>query len=196
MPTVPRLLLLLPLLLAPMGVAAQSPELVQAKARVVTLNAELEKLDVVMDRELAGALAGQVDTGPKGEFETTAEYEARLASAEEAKTRLEPEYQRKKTDRRKTIQDEIGTLTSRPYAAPIRIRLGTYDADSETFPFFVRTTKDSGTIEIPRAVAKEIKTNLPTLKQEGYWQILPDGSDRLVAVGVAHTSGTYFGLVL
>lgn len=185
------LLLLLPL--TPITLSAQSPELVQAKARVKTLNAELEKLDDVIEQELESALAKQTDTAPKGEFETTSEHEARLAAAEEARKRSEPEYERKKADRRRAIQERIETLTSVPYPAPIRIRLGSYDADTQTFPFYVRATGDSGTIEIPREVAPEIKTNLPTLKQTGWWRVFEDGTEHLVAVGVEHQSGTYAG---
>ncbi len=185
------LLLLLPLI--PVTLAAQSPELVQAKAKVKELNVQLEQLDATIANELEAALAGQVDTAPKGEFETTTEHEARLAAAKEARQRLEPEYERKKEDRRRAIQDEIETLTGVPYAAPIRIRLGTYDADNQTFPFFVRATGDSGIIGIPREVAKDIKLNLPTLKQTGYWWLLSGGTEQLAGVAVVHRSGTYSG---
>ncbi len=190
-----QLLLLLLLLLAPRAVAAQSPELVQAKAQLQELNKQLDRLDGTIARELETALAGQVDTRPKGEFETTAEYQARLAAAKEAHERLAPEYERKKADRRRFILEKIEALTSQPFAAPIRIRLGTYDADSQTFPFFVRATGDSGTIEIPRAAAREVKTNLGTLKQTGYWQLQQNGIERLGAVTVAHGAGTYIGEV-
>ncbi len=183
------------LLLAPMAVAAQSPELVHAKARLQALRIGLEKLDETIAQELEAALVGQVDTRPKDEFETTAEYQARLEAAKEARERLAPEYERKKGDRRRSIQEKIEALTSRYYSAPIRIRLGTYDADSETFPFFVRATGDSGTIEIPRAVAKEAKTNLGTLKQTGYWELGKSGNDQLAAIAVEHNTGTYTGLV-
>ncbi|MCH8024758.1 MAG: hypothetical protein IIB43_08635, partial [Candidatus Marinimicrobia bacterium] len=110
-----RLFLLLPLLLllAPMPVAAQSPELVQAKARVVELNKQLDRLDDTIARELEAALVGQVDTRPKDEFETTAEYQARLAAAKEAREQLAPEYERKKADRRRAIQEKIEALTSK-----------------------------------------------------------------------------------
>ncbi len=194
MPSALRLPLLL--LLAPMMLTGQSPELVQAKARVVALNADLEKLDAVIDRELEGALAKEVDLRPKGEFETSAEYQVRRAAAEEAKQRLAPEYQRKKADRRRAIGDEIEGLTSRPYAAPIRIRLGTYDADSETFPFFVRATGDRGTIEIPRAVAKEIKTILPTLKQTGWWGLFAHGTSQLAVVAIYHKMEKHVSLLI
>ena len=53
------LLLLLPLLLllAPMTVAAQSPELVQAKARVGELSKQLDRLADTIARALEAALA-------------------------------------------------------------------------------------------------------------------------------------------
>ncbi len=191
--TTPGKLLLLLLLLAPIALSSQSPELVQAKARVKALNAQLDKLDDVIEQQLEAALAGQVDTSPKGEFETTTEHEARLAAAREARRRLELEYERKKADRRRAIEDEIEALTSVPYPAPIRIRLGTYDADVGAFPFYVRATGDSGTIDIPREVAKDVKTNLPTLKQTGWWRLLENGAEQLAVVAVAHQSGTYMG---
>ncbi len=185
------------LLLAPINVAnAQSPELVQAKARLVALNKQLDELDGTIALELEAALVGQVDIRPKGEFETTAEYQARLEAAKEARERLAPEYESKKADRRRAIQEKIAALTSKPYPAPIRIRLGTYDADTETFPFFVRATGDSGTIEIPREAAREIKTNLGTLKQTGYWELGKYGNDQLAAVTVEDNTGTYTGLVI
>ncbi len=185
------------LLLAPLSIAtAQSPELVQAKAKVKELNVQLEKLDEVIERELEATLAGQADTRPKGEFETTAEHEARLAAARAVRQSLEPEYERKKADRRRAIREQIETLTSVPYAAPVRIRLGTYDADRQSFPFYVRATGDSGSIEIPREVAPDIRTNLPTLKQTGWWRLLPSGKDQLGAVAVAHAARIYTGVTI
>ncbi len=184
--------LLLSLLLIPLTLSAQSPELVQAKARVKVLNKVLETLDETIEQELRVAIAKEVNTRPKGEFETTAEYQSRLAAAKEARQRLAPEFERRKADRRRAIQEKLETLTSRPYPAPIRIRLGTYDADSQTFPFYVRATGDSGTIEIPREAAREIKANLPTLKQTGWWQLMNDGTEQLAAVAVTHSSGTFF----
>ncbi len=189
------LLLPLLLLLIPIALAAQSPELVQAKAKVKELSAQLDKLDETIANELEAALARQADTRPKGEFETTAEHEARLAAAKEARQRLEPEYERKKADRLRTIQEEIETLTSRPYPAPVRIRLGTYDADTQTFPFYVRATGDSGSIEMPREVAKDVKTNLPTLKQTGYWWLLASAKEQLAALTVHHHKDIYIGTI-
>ncbi|UCH62784.1 MAG: caspase family protein [Fidelibacterota bacterium] len=190
-PTVTCLLLLASISI----VAAQSPELVQAKARVKALNNQMGKLDETIEQELEATLAEQTDTSPKGEFETTAEYQARLAAARDARQSLEPEYKRRKADRHRAIEQEIETLTSVPYPAPIRIRLGTYDADAQTFPFHVRATGDSGTIEIPRAAAREIKTELPTLKQTGWWQLLKDGTERLAAVAIHHKIRKYVVLL-
>ena len=172
---------------------AQSPELVQARARVKALNAQLEQLEQAVDQGLEAAVARQIDIGTRGEFETTVEHLARLSAAAQVRLKLEAEFRRGNTDRRKAIHAEIKALTARPYPAPVRIHLGTYDADSETFLFTVRATGDSGTIAIPRDVARDIKTNLPTLKQTGYWGLLKGGTERLVAVGVAHAAGPFIG---
>ena len=194
-----RFFMLLPtayclLLLAPFSVAtAQSPELVQAKARVVALNKQLDRLDGTIARELEAALAGQVDTRPKGEFETTAEHQARLATAKEAREQLAPEYERKKADRRRAIQEKIEALTRTPYVAPIRISLGPYNADAQTFPITVQGKGDKGSINIPRQNARDFKTLFGTMEQQGYWQLYSDGNARLRVVEVSSKTGTYLG---
>lgn len=180
-------------LASPYALPAQSPELVEARARLKALNTALSQLDQVSDQQLETAVAREVDTGPRGEFETTVEHLARLGSAAQVRLKLEGEFRRKKTDRRRALQAETETLIGVPYPAPVRIRMGTYDADTETFPFTVRATGDSGTIAIPRNVAREIKTSIASLKQTGYWRLLKDGTERLIAVGVAHAAGPFIG---
>ena len=65
------------------NVSAQTPELAQAKAKLEVLVKELTGLDAKFQADLAAALAEKVDLSPKGEFESTEDYKARLASARE-----------------------------------------------------------------------------------------------------------------
>ena len=174
---------------------AQSPELVQAKAQVNALTREIGSLDKTFQAALENELRSSYKMGPKDEFETTAEYQARLKVAEGARQQLIPEYERKKGDRLATLEAELAALTSRPWPAPIRIRLGAYDADRESFPFYVKATQDSGSIDIPREVAREIKTHLGTLKQTGWWRLSGESGAQLAAITVDHGSGAYLGLI-
>lgn len=177
------------------NLAAQSPELVRAKVRLKHLTDEREALAPAIAKELDEALEGLVDTRPKGEFEATARYEARLRTARALRAKLEPEFTAKQQDREAALQARVRELTDRPYAAPIRIRLEAYDADGETFEISIRATGNKGSLPISRAVAPDLKTNLPYLKQWGFWSLSDDGISRLEAVAVIHQTGAYFGFV-
>ena len=185
----------LAILLLIFPLAAQSPELVQAKAQVKALAREISNLDKTFQVALENELRSSYKMGPKDEFETTTEYQARLKVAEGARQQLLPGYERQKADRLASIEDELAALTSRPWPAPIRIRLGPYDADRESFPFHVQATGDSGSIDIPREVAKGIKTNLGALQQTGWWRLSGESGAQLAAVTVNHSSGAYLGMV-
>jgi len=175
--------------------AAQSPEMVQAKAKLEALAREIGNLDKTFLVELENELRSSYKMGPKDEFETTAEYQARLKAAAAARQQLVPGYERDKADRLAALEDELAALTSRPWPAPIRIRLGAYDADKESFPFYVKATKDSGSIEFPREVAREIKTHLGALKQTGWWRLSGESGAQLAAITVDHGSRAYLSLI-
>ncbi|MFC1480999.1 caspase family protein [Candidatus Neomarinimicrobiota bacterium] len=177
------------------NVSAQTPELAQAKAKLGALEKELAGLDVRFETDLAAALAEKVDSSPKGEFESTEEYKARLASAQAASAAIRPAYELRKTERKQAVEDEIRIIINLPYPAPIRIRLGRYDADTQLFKFEVRATGDSGNINIPLNIAEDLRINLSTLPQVGYWQLLDPKESTLRATSLIYDEVKYFGLI-
>lgn len=127
----------LALTLLPCLLTAQELTLDQAQTSLEDLKADLAGLDNAYTAQLEAAVTKAVDTSPKDEFETTDEYKARIEAAKEARRRLTPEYERMKLDRRREIGAEIDIIITMPYPNPVRLFLGTYDADNETFPFLI-----------------------------------------------------------
>lgn len=72
----------------------------EAKAKLEQLQVQLLRVERIARDELEGMIAQQVNTAPKSEFETTKQYEARNAKANELRQQIEEGINRKKEERR------------------------------------------------------------------------------------------------
>lgn len=82
--------------------------------------------------------------GPKGEFETTGEYEKRIEKARKHESALRAEYRRKAdharteafrvhAERRKSMEKTLARLKTQSYPFIAKAKVGRYDADKERF---------------------------------------------------------------
>jgi len=112
---------------------------------------------------------------PKDEFETTVEYQARLANANAQKRKIEDKHVLKFTElkngffRRKELETQEKIRASRTEVTLSIERIGEYNANDETFPITIEgMTKD---IRIPRAEARSFKEKWQSVIAKGVKQL-------------------------
>lgn len=168
-------------------------QLEAALSQYEQLGRELAAARARADAEAQREVSEKIRTGPKDEFETTAEYNARSRKSArllaEAQARREQSLSKglAEADRR---QREI---LARLYVAKVNAFLDPYDADRGSFTLVVDDPEDPiFTLPIPRDEARELKANLDSAIFEGVYRLSvvtpsPRPNPRLVAVRV--TSG-------
>ncbi len=165
---------------------AQEMTLEQARQKVAEIRTTIERMSAEIENELQHTLESEVDLRPKGEFETTTEYEERIKLNEQKRQEIEQKYAEIKADRIAAQEKELEIVVSKAYPAPIKLILGQYRADLQRFPFTVPEYGKKGSLLIPRNLAPEFKTEFETLQPKGYFQISSKGEERLVYVLVEY----------
>ena len=153
------------------------------------LAAALARADAEAEREVGE----KIRTGPKDEFETTAEYNARSRKSArllaEARARWEQSLSKELAEASRRQREILARL----YVAKVNAFLDPYDADRGSFMLIVDDPEDPiFTLPVPRDEARELKANLDGAVFEGVYRLSavppsPRPSPRLVAVRV--TSG-------
>ncbi|MDD5765040.1 MAG: caspase family protein [Candidatus Marinimicrobia bacterium] len=169
-------------------VFCQSLTIEQAKAKMAELTAQVKALDKEIVDQLDQAMKIEINSLPKGEFETTTEYDERIKQNEVKKAELIAKFDATKTERLEVLNKEIETLTTETYSMPVRIELGTYRADMERFPFVVPSMNKKGSLPVSRSIASQFKDAFATLSPVGYFQIQREGEPRLVYVLVQYNN--------
>lgn len=112
---------------------------------------------------------------PKDEFETDAEYQARLTKANVQKNAIEGRHALKFTELKnkffqaKELETQNKIRASHTEVSLAIERIGTYDADAETFPITIEgITKD---VKIPRAEARSFKEKWQSAIVKGFKQL-------------------------
>jgi TonB family protein len=161
------------------------------------LGRELAAARARAEAEAEREVGEKVRTGPKDEFETTAEYNARRRRS----ARLLAEAQAR---REQSLSKELAEadhkqreILARRYVAKVDAYLDPYDADAGAFTLIVDDPEDPVfTLPIPRDEARELKANLAGAVFEGVYRLSaaapsPRPSPHLVAVRVTSRGKTY-----
>lgn len=118
------------------------------------ISAKIKKIKIDFDKEIAPNIL----TGPKGEFETTAEANARLLKLQNLRTTNNAKLQAKINTQTKFLVDKYLSAIGSVYTSPLNVILGRYNADTETFPL-IKNGKDVGDVKVPRKIAPHFKQN-------------------------------------
>ncbi len=119
-----------------------------------------------LDKELAQRMASELNTGPKGEFESQGEFQARIEAAERLKRELTDQYGLLKASRHNEFLAQANSICQKTYSCGnVQVTLGQYNADAEQFPINIQThflgqplTKNTQ-FKIARAQARQLKEN-------------------------------------
>jgi WD40 repeat protein len=177
------------LLLSPILTQAQDIDI--AQERLLQLFEEQNQLDKTINDELKEAIASQIDRSPKGEFETTNDFDRRMALADEREKNLQSQYQKLKIDRQLQIQNEIESLRKQLYTAPMKIELASYRPDARRFPFTAPDDKRHGNLPIPHDIAADFKSEISSLSPIGHYLLDENGEKQLIHVSVAFQGKDY-----
>ncbi len=141
------------------GQSQQSIE--EAKQRLTTLSFNYRATDDVYRQKIEREVSEQANTQPKGEFETTNEFQARLAKADQLRKSLVRKYKAEKENRKAHFFGLIRELEDAEFQKSARVTFGPYNADTESLPttIFVDGERHDEVLKLPRAEAKELKEN-------------------------------------
>lgn len=111
---------------------------------------------------------------PKDEFETDAEYQARLQKQQLLINQVKAELEAQRKARLAEIERQIqAKIEASCQLVTFNLEsIGTYNANEETFPITVNGT--NYILKIPRAEARNFKENSSQVKIEGYKQLQKD----------------------
>jgi TonB family protein len=175
------------------GEVRGADQLEAALNRYEQLGRELSAARTLADAEAKREVGEKIRTGPKDEFETTAEYNARSRKSArllaEAQARREQSLSKELAEADRRRREILAPL----YVAKVNAFLDPYDADRGSFTLVVDDPDDPiFNLPIPRDEARELKANLDGAVFEGVYRLSaappsPRPSPRLVAVRV--TSG-------
>ncbi len=164
--------------------SAQINDLYSAQHRLDSILSDLKNLDQQLKTEKNLELASELDTLPKGEFETTDEYDERLKQNEIKRQEIEQKFAESKAERQSSLERELDMLISKAYPDTIKIELGQYRPDLQRFPFIVPQYNKKGSLLMPIAIAPDFKASFATLRPTGYFQFSRDGEKRLIFVRI------------
>jgi TonB family protein len=136
------------------------------------LGRELTAARARADAEAEREVGEKIRTGPKDEFETTAEYNARNRKAArllaEARARREQSLSKELAESERKQRE----ILARRYVVKVNAFLDPYDADLGTFTLAVDDPEDPLlTLPIPRDEARDLKADLGGVVFEGVYRL-------------------------
>lgn len=150
----------------------------EAKTELLRLDAQLLRLGAGGRAEVERRVAEKVNTAPKGEFETTKDYEARQTRAAEIRSRIEEEVALEQAHKKLEIERLMNGILAARFTRAVEARLGTYDADAQTFPVFVPPDGQRELLSVPLAEAREFKENFSRAQKVGSFALHVDGGNK------------------
>lgn len=154
----------------------------QAKNKLEQLQSNYLAIDEIFDEKIENEIAKQISTKPKGEFENTQEYNARLAKAKTFRKKLKVQFEPEKQNRRNEIRKQINSILDQEFTKPVGLVLGMYNADEERFPVTVKSDGQTfpESLFIPRNEAKLLKEYFSQAEAQGVFGLGLDYSGEVI----------------
>lgn len=131
----------------------------KAKERLEELNFNYRTTEDVFQQRIEREVAQQVSTLAKGEFETSKEFQTRLAKSDLLRKSLVSRYMVEKDNRKAHFLTLITQLEDAEFQKSARVTFGMYNADTESLPItvFVDGESHDEVLSVPRSDARELK---------------------------------------
>lgn len=153
-------------------------KLLTYEAKSNTTNSEiLEKINHLLTHEVAGIK----ELAPKGEFETSEQYNQRISKAQNQKQQVEEKYQKLINEFKLLAEnDKTEKIQSSYKEIVLKIEnIGNYDADKQTFPITINVTTKN--IHVPIEQAKSFKDKKDEIKVTAEKKLDKDGETFLIS---------------
>ena len=171
------------LLLAIVVPAAMGDAFDQTVEQIKTLEAELEQNRETALQEIETKIAAERETNPlnapKDQFESDADYQARLNELEGVLSKIHSDIWGVTLEDNKTRKAQVMQLYNRIFQTPLTVTIGTYDANSEYFPITVEvplndeSQQRTGRLYIGKDDARDLFNNWDQVIKTGYLSIDP-----------------------
>lgn len=138
----------------------QTLDIEQARTRLKELLRQSDGIEQSyqekFDREIS-----KRNAEPKGEYETTKDYQSRLVAAEAEKRELKRMLESEMRARKGGVRHEINRILELEFRKPVKVSIGQYDADEEEFPLSIAdlsTTRSyEDNLRVPQPEARDLK---------------------------------------
>ena len=120
----------------------------------------------------------RINNSPKGEFETTKQFEARTAANTALEEVIEKEVRAQLSPRIDFLQRQIVSMMSQRFPIEIQLSLGTYNADRQTFSAVVSVTNEPLEFQVALADAPKFKTAVNNTKVAAICSIILDSNGK------------------
>lgn len=149
----------------------------KAKVELEKLYQQWQWLDKDYYETLNSELLKRVDKSPKGEFETTKQFEDRTAKTDELEEQIREEILRKNNLKREILNRQMNQIMTMEFDSPFTARLGTYNADTQKFPINFAFGSEKF-LFVPLSEAREFKEKAAQLNAFGKFSLLLDSDGR------------------
>lgn len=149
----------------------------QAKIQLETLYKQWKWLDRDYYQTLDAELLKRIDKSPKGEFETSKQFEDRTARAERLEEQISEEVLANKELKRESLDRQMNQIMTMEFDSPFATRLGTYHADTQRFPISFASGSEEF-LFVPLPEAKEFKEKAAQSEAFGKFALLLDFDGR------------------
>ena len=175
-----------------------------AKKEKITLEEEQKKLIILIDElnsleenindEVKKIISVEIDDKPIKDFESPPQYEKRKLDNKNKIEDIKLRYDQKFTEQKLLLENKIEVITSQTYKDSLELELGNYINAREHFVITELTTGQNGSLYINRKIASQFQKDFSTLQPVGIYQLLKDGTKRLVSIEVEYQDQIYTSL--
>ncbi|MBU4443772.1 hypothetical protein KJ656_01645 [bacterium] len=166
----------------------------EQQKKLTDLVEKLNSLEENINKELEETIQAEIDDSPIKDFESPQHYEERKSSNKQKIEQLKLRFNQNFAEQKLLIENQIEAIRSQTYRDSLKLELGRYINARERFAITDPATGQHGSLYVLREIAPQFKTDFPTLSSVGIYQLLDDGSRRLINVEVTYKGEIYTSL--
>lgn len=166
----------------------------EEQKKLIKLVGKLNSLEGNINNEVKQLTNAEIDESPIKDFESPSQYEKRKLNNKQKIEEIKLRYEQKFTEQKLLLENKIEAITSQTYRDPLELKLGKYINAREHFVITESTTGQNGSLYINREIAPQFQKDFQILHPIGIYQLLRDGTKRLVSIEVRYKEQIYSSL--
>ncbi|MCK4640904.1 MAG: caspase family protein [Candidatus Marinimicrobia bacterium] len=166
----------------------------EQQKKLTDLVEKLNSLEENINKELEETIQAEIDDSPIKDFESPQHYEERKSGNNQKIEELKLRFDQKFAEQKLLLENQIEAILSQTYRDSLKLELGRYINARERFAITDPATGQHGSLYVLREIAPQFKTDFTTLSSVGIYQLLDDGSRRLINVEITYKGEIYTSL--